>query len=258
MMVKLFDYQQEVLDSSSPLVIMNWARGLGKTFTIANYILEKKPNKVVVIGDIRQLGIHMKQLLERDENFKSLVKNWTISRSENKIELAYFNGWNTKIKQVSKSGTNTEGNVKHYLRGERVDLFVFEGQIPTEKTYSEIKNGFNAKVVCSVTMNNYNGSIEGICASKHLIQADYRAGLENNVYTQKEIDKFRSERRKEFYDQFAILDNHCENKEEMPFNDFKAEAERSLQKQFLDTPATKDTVLTRMNIIKMLKELQSM
>ncbi|MGM9988305.1 MAG: hypothetical protein ACI35O_13905 [Bacillaceae bacterium] len=45
------------------------------------------------------------------------------------------------------------------------------------------------------------------------------------------------------------------NNNEMSFNEFKVEALKRLQKQFLGTTNTKDTVLTRKNILEMIKDL---
>jgi len=45
---------------------------------------------------------------------------------------------------------------------------------------------------------------------------------------------------------------------ELPFEDFQQQALHRLQRQFLNTPDTKDTVLTRMNIIQMIKDLKEL
>jgi hypothetical protein len=45
---------------------------------------------------------------------------------------------------------------------------------------------------------------------------------------------------------------------EMTFKEFKIKAMQKLMKQFLSIPDTKDTVLTRKNIIEMIKDLNQM
>jgi hypothetical protein len=47
-------------------------------------------------------------------------------------------------------------------------------------------------------------------------------------------------------------------KSEMTFKEFKIKAMQKLMKQFLSIPDTKDTVLTRKNIIEMIKDLNQM
>ncbi len=54
----------------------------------------------------------------------------------------------------------------------------------------------------------------------------------------------------------AILDKSP--LEDISFDQFRDSALQSLQKQFLDTSASKDTVMTRKNLLEMIKDLKSM
>ena len=54
-----------------------------------------------------------------------------------------------------------------------------------------------------------------------------------------------------------VLNTYKSESSKMTFADFKKEALERLQQQFLATDNTKDTVMTRKNIIEMIKDLQT-
>lgn len=243
MRVKLFDYQQEVLDSEAKDIYLNWARGMGKTFTVAWYIIKKRPETVAYNGRKSDLEEKFKEIKDSGYFFEN---NIAISIINGDIVLEFHDSFKVKIINIRDKSQD----VLEYMNP---DLYVFEDSIIGISNYSP-------KIVTG--SRNVNDSIQGM-ATRSLNEEslvsnkDYKLAPKGFYDLQNVVDVALKDSNG-FYDNYAILDKNHEEEQKMYFHEFQDKALQSLQKQFLDTEVSKDTVMTRKNLLEMIKDLNQL
>ncbi|TYS56318.1 hypothetical protein FZC83_01745 [Rossellomorea marisflavi] len=239
MNIKEFTYQNELINEvrKGKTVVGNWARGAGKTFSLARVLFEVKPRKVLYFSDssrgIWELGERIGELLSSDEDLKNSLSSYNIS--SNKIDFKFYTGETV----VVLPGKNSEG-----IRN--VDYVFFDNIFDEKLSY------IGSQYVLVTTQNNHNKNLQHAHRCK-VIDVDIFDLVVDKIYGKDFVREVMSN--ESFFKEWGIL-NEFKSRDSLSVNDFKEEASRKLMKQFLDTPYTKDTVLTRKNIIEMLKDLK--
>ncbi|MCM3109862.1 hypothetical protein [Lederbergia lenta] len=234
-MIRLYEYQQELLSNEDDVVVLNWCRSSGLDTAIVLYILERKPKKV---GIEFGCGVNLRSL---NEALGVLSKNYDISFE---FDLTH------RITILFES-TGEEIRIESATRGvgASYDLIVTSPSnrhIPKDTRY--------LKRIITTCRNEHSYTKK---KSIKYITVDYKRALNEGAITLDFIANYLlSFERKYFYSQLALMNEP--KIESLSFNEFSEEAVQRLQKQFLDTPDTKDTVLTRKNIIEMMKDIKEM
>ena len=231
----LYTYQEELQNIKEEKIVINWCRGAGKDYAIARYILDKGIKKVGVFG-----RFEIKSLLSA---FEELKEEYNLS-IESILEgnLNRINNSNKVIELYLLSTTET--------KLENYDLVIGH-------TYKEIEC---KKHIISTTTNKYTGSyfLSDLESRKYqILTVDYREAISvGAINNESVVQSALQNNSNSFYREYALNDKVSE--EVMEFDEFTEAALLRLQKQFLSTSDTKDTVLTRKNIIEMIKDIKEM
>lgn len=232
--MKLYTYQKELVNSKEDRILVNWARATGKDVGLAYYILENKPSRVLVNG----LAYGLETLVE---SFKRMTLEYNYEIEHRHFEITItFNGTGKKI-YINYGSTSSS---------EVYDLTVNYNEYDAYR-FKDVKG----KYILATTLNVHESKryIEKSVFDK-VLNVDYKEALKENAL---DVDTIiESAQGTRFYEQYALLDK--KPSDEMSFNTFKEKALQKLQKQFLSIPDSKDTVLTRKNIIEMIKDLQQL
>lgn len=241
--MKLYTYQKELLNNNGN-VYVNWCRGAGLTSALTNYILEKKPKKVLCIGS-ENYGV--RNLLE-DNTLDNFHYTYQYNRDTETIDIKF---------------ENTDDHIQihnKYKRGIEYDLII------TSRKSDYVNRGllnlqminyltYGCKVKFFINNGNTTKTYEDMTLYDDTSYVDYKKALEVNQLDAARVIEASRYDDETFYNYYAILDEP--KNETLDFEEFKSIAIGKLQTQFLDTADTKDTVLTRKNIIEMIKDLQS-
>ncbi|RYI30455.1 hypothetical protein EVU96_08565 [Bacillus infantis] len=234
--MKLYTYQEELLESKGKTILVNWARGAGKDVAIAEYILKHKPKSVLLDCSSYQAETVINYITELGENI-------TLNKHVNTYYSIEFND----------SQHRTDIRIEDYsfrdTREEYFDLHISYGiffKVPSEKFYEKYIK------VTTKNINQFDKSeLDQFDVKSHV---DHRMMLKEDLST---LDAVLNRATSDwFYREYALLDK--KPKENMSFPEFQNEALARLQKQFLNTSDSKDTVLTRKNIIEMIKDLKEL
>lgn len=232
-MMKLYEYQKELLNSEEKEIVINWCRGSGKDTAIAVYILENKPKKVVYLG--HSFGSIESELINLTFEYNFSLQR--LNRGDFKLTF------NSSGKEIMIEVSHKEDN----LSGKRVNLLIDDFKYID----ADLKDVRYDKYIKIITNNVNNISTN---SSLKYITVDYKRALKSEAISfELVLDYLLNNRIEAFYREMAISDKP--KKGAMSFTDFAQQALQKLQKQFLDIPNTKDTVLTRKNIIEMIKDL---
>lgn len=239
-MMKLYTYQKDLVNSKGK-VYVNWSRGAGLTTALAHYILENTPEKVLC-----------PKYDDRTEFYDLRHKLYEL-KNEYKFNVdTNFEDDTTVIKFAGKQITLYEDSdmEKHF------DLYICKSDILLKPgQFREITGKpITSNTTLYVNRDNIHDRTDFTgYDSKSVV--DIKETIANGQISLETLVDIISESGKSFYREYAILNEPKETK--VKFNSFKELALQKLQKQFLDTSDTKDTVLTRKNIIEMIKDLQS-
>jgi hypothetical protein len=232
--MKLYSYQKKLLNSKCNKVLMNWCRGAGSDTALASYILEQKPQNTLLLGD----SFEYRGLIE---SLRFLSKDYNVT-VETKDKFNYLLTFTQTDKTIFIKGTyKISDNFKYDLIINKCNW----NNDPNEELFS--------KYILSLTINNSN--LNGKYNDFDKIIVDHKMMLKEDI-TNLDSVLFSAINSKNFYREYAILDKPKEN--EISFSDFQQKALQSLQKQFLNTRDSHDTVLTRKNIIEMIKDLKQL
>lgn len=232
-MTKLYEYQLELLNSKEKEVEINWCRGAGKDFALAMYIIEHKPSYVLwdtyPFASYVDVKEHL-QMLQKEFNFSFEP----INREDYKLHFL-TTGKEVQVKRLGLSNT----------RKEYCDLLIVD--LNRYQKHQEIEYNRLIKVG---TKNTYDEKYKA-----NTIVVDYKRAVKGGllnlgalVELLLDVDNHAS-----FYRDYALLDKPKGNN--MSFDNFATQSLQKLQKQFLNTADTKDTVLTRKTILDMIKDL---
>jgi hypothetical protein len=246
---KLYDYQKEVIESNENKIIMNWARCNGKTWTIANYIKEKKPREVLwanFASKLNNLQEKFNELLHMDDEFKNSLSSFRLSNQE--IYFKYHDGSYTKIKLLNRHELK---DFYQYEIKKKVDLIVYDDCYPFDTGYVA------DKIICSITENNYDKHLQQKFSDFYISETDYRDALRNNLISNEIIERLKEDNKEKFLKEFAILDSLYEinlNNLEL----FATKTIKDLINEYEKIPKANNTILTRKNIIEMIKDLKQL
>lgn len=232
--MKLYSYQEKLVNSKSDRILVNWARGVGKDTAVFAYILEHKP-KTVSMDRFTYW------------NMQDHLRDNKPEGSEVVINESYIN-----IKHL-KNDTQTiisRDDITDDNKTENYDLIVFRQLWTLEK---RIKSKKAIKVITE-NLHSYTDREKEMYSDYEVIEVDYKDALKENAISIDKVIEFAMEDSDSFYRQFAIKDKP--KKVKVNFDQFKEEALQRLQAQFMNTNDSKDTVLTRKNIIEMIKDLK--
>lgn len=231
--MKLYEYQEEFLNSNEDHIVLNWCRGAGKNTAVAFYILKHKPKTV---GCSPLIFRSLEKAL-----FKMIDAFVSVRIMGNIIEVNHKTGHTSYVYNEQSSGR-------------QYDLAVIDRITTTlVKDLAE-----NCIVLMSENVNSSSFSyvLESLPKEKTKIinVDDKRAFKENAIFPENVINCILNVGLKQYYREFGIL----EKTKELSFSEFKKDALQSLQKQFLETPASKDTVMTRKTIMDMIKDIREL
>ncbi|WJV20842.1 hypothetical protein QU593_10530 [Rossellomorea marisflavi] len=241
MTINKYTYQEELINEvkKGNSVVGNWARGAGKDFTLARILFELKPKKVLYVDDRynggRFLNESIKELMDTDKESRSSVEKVEYSKFHNKLTVEFRTG---ELIEVMFEFTKTS---KWTL-----DLILFNDY------FHDTFSGSGVPYVFMTTKNNSDSELQKQHKCR-VIEVDIYDLLGEGYYSKDMARKLPNN--KAFYQKWGILSS-IPKREKVTVVDFKEEASKKLMNQFLDTPDTKDTVLTRKNIIEMLKDLK--
>lgn len=250
-----FEHQTEVINSCEPMIICNWARGLGKTFTIACKILNERYKNVLYVNcPMNTVALQEKfREIGRLRLFGFDVEKF----SNDKIILSYMDGAKAVIYSytISNRGLHTDS----------YDLIVFDGILPFKM------DCIAKQVISMVTINNYDKKLQRLYPYNRIYEYDYKYGIEQQLLDKNMMDKMQDNPK--FYDEFAILskpdsaliDNQYSDRYNEVFsaykvdgsNKFLMESLAKLELEYDKVPQTKDTVLTRQNLMSMILQIRN-
>jgi hypothetical protein len=231
--MKLYTYQEELLNDvkNGESVVCNWARGAGKTFMFSMILLKNKPSNVLYVGfDLIEIGNKINEILRLDEYTANTIKS--LRTIKNEIKISFRDGSEVFI---TKDGSILDC----------VDYVFYDSYHRPEKETKE-------KYVVMMTKNNGKKQLQQNYDCK-ISEVDIfnlvECGLYDNSFAREHISDNR------FLDEWAIKSK--KPNEDISFKEFKEKAQQRLQNQFLTIGDSKDTVLTRKNLIEMMKDLDS-
>lgn len=229
--MKMYKHQKELLESKEDKIIVNWPRGSGKDAAIMFLLGENKYKNVYMPCSKFTLKRFFNKLVSNIEEIDyRKIREIDHNVTESTIILTFLDGTESTIHSSWSSGN--------------VDLLLLNNEEPD---YYEQSNAI--KTISFVTTNNYDKHLESNYKEYKVFNIDYRDLMDESIL---HIDTLISSARgKYFYKEYAIKDNEPE----IELDDFKYKALQRLQKQFLDTADTKDTVLTRKNLLDMIRYL---
>ncbi|AJA41378.1 hypothetical protein AXJ14_gp059 [Geobacillus virus E3] len=247
--MKLYDYQREIIESNENKIMMNWARCNGKTYTIANYIKEKRPKEVLwanFANKLNNLQEKFNELLHMDDEFKNSLSSFKLSNQE--IYFKYHDGSYTKIKLLNRHELK---DFYQYEIKKKVDLIVYDDCYPFDTGYVA------DKIICSITENNYDKHLQQSYPDFFISEKDYRTALDVGLMTNEIIQRIKEENPEQFLKEFAILDS-LYGDSFVDLNLFVTKTIRQLIYEYERIPSANNTVLTRKNIIEMIKTLKEL
>jgi len=254
--MEYFDYQQEVpmgLKLHKNL-ILNWSRGLGKTFTLAKLVLDKRPKNVLYIRNNNNnslIGIteNIKQILmEKNNDYLKNINGIQYGRKCVNIkwgkekEICNYSNYNDN--QTNIYNYYDCENLQEQFQNIRYDYVFFDNILPY--LISDLK--YN-RSISTITMNNFDKKLNTLYSQNYLIlEADYKEGIKNNLYRGLELTDMNKENQSRWYSEFAILDDPCKKISDNSLIDILSKLEKELNYM----PYNKDTVLTRKNLLEMI------
>ena len=235
--MELYQYQKDLVIGREERVYVNWARGAGLTTALKELILNRRVELKSVAFDER-LFVEMKNVIDELKKDASQDPNFKIVHSGKSGDYSLIvNPSSPRPKIISIQ--------HHLLMNNKPDLLI--------ESYYKNKTPIDGvrKLISIDRGNTFEKKIPNHYDRKIIV--DYKTAFENKCYT---IDYIIEQARENlnFYKEFAIKDNP---NRVLAFDNFRELAIQKLQYQFLKTTDTKDTVLTRKNIIEMIKDLKS-
>jgi hypothetical protein len=266
--IKMYDFQRAIqIKSGRDTLICNWARGLGKTFTMMSTILEERPYSVLYFrfqnDGLKTLNDKYREITKMFDNVKSCIKEYNYSKE--KIEIVYSNNQRTTI--YNWYMLPIEYGVRQF------DYIIYDDLLP-----SPLKDIYTNKTLSFVTINNYDNHLEKMFGDKTVIvlNEDYSTGLNCELFSEVVIEKIKEDYSKTniWFNDFDLLSKPIENKKEVinlstnrkyelyqsyaidnPSKRFIIDSLIGLEEEYDNIDKTKDTVLTRKNLLDMIIQL---
>jgi hypothetical protein len=264
----MYDFQRAIqIKSGRDTLICNWAKGLGATFTIMSTILEERPFSVLYFrfqnDGLKTLNEKYHEIIKLFDNLKSIIREYNYSKE--KIEIIYSNGQKTTIHNWYM--LPIEYGVRQF------DYIIYDGLLP-----SPLRDIHTNRTLSFVTINNYNNHLEKMFGDKTVIvlNEDYTTGMNCGLFSKNMIEKIKEDYSKSdiWFNNFDLLSKPPENKKEVinlstnrkyelyqsyavdnPSKRFIIDSLIGLEEEYDNIDKTKDTVLTRKNLLDMIIQL---
>lgn len=187
--LRLFDYQQEVVDSKEEEIICNWSRNLGKDYTLLCKILKDKPNRVLWVGDFCLIGDKISEIL----NFSNL---------KDSMKLLYISKDNIRIKHpYSPRVINIRKYTGEYDK-EEVDLIVFNNILPYK-----IKNIKSKQIISMISINNCDRKLQKLFPNLKIREQGKDTLLKHQLVPESILELMKEDSSSKYYNEFDILSN---------------------------------------------------
>lgn len=255
MKVKLFDYQEEFINAKEKLVIGNFARGLGKTFSLVNKIIKEKPKRVLWISPSYRICAN---------NFHINIRNienisYDVIKGYANIEYNYNLKNKTFIKFIG---------INESVKGEKADLVIIEDCIfENDKIIKDLYSICNCKqIIYTLTENNSDKHLNKMYYNARIIEVDGFTAINKNVFNLNKSKLFDMDD-ESYFNEFAILDDKNSDKFATILDFFKEyksktnwfkEKIKELQNEYDSTPRCKNTLMTRKDIINLMETISAL
>jgi hypothetical protein len=261
MCVELKPWQKEFVESNEKEIILNWCRGAGTTFSLMAKIIEKKPSTVLFCSNI---GLkYLKYKLDEMVKLCNLKLDDYILLNTHKMKITYLDGNETNI-YTSSIQSNIE------MIPNEIDWIVFDKTLPYKMDYQ------SKQVVSLLNINNYDHKLQRLCPNSKIIEVDSTMALKEGLLSEKWIKKTKDDIENEndltnYYDELELLSPPLDNLVYPPntrkydiynsipvesHNKFLVDTLINLQNEYDNISCSKDTVLTRKNLLDMIMDLQ--
>ncbi|HCL4454991.1 TPA: hypothetical protein N2D10_003014 [Clostridium botulinum] len=246
----LYDYQRKVIEDKNSTIIVNWSRGLGKTFIAMCKVLKNKPRRVLYVNPINSffvyfcLKIDEIKKLSNNSNIKNIKTNKTNDKYYTSLRIEYEDGNISEIYWYKNEETR---NLKPHF-----DLVIFDESLPY--------NMPNISVNQIISFNSFNNGYKALTrrmfpanVSVHeTTEEDFKQFNKNaNCYW---LRKLKIEDFINYYDEFEIystpeigdINNYI----------FLKESLNKLQDEFSKIPNCNNTVITREKLLDMILKIK--
>jgi len=267
--IKMYDYQRAIqIKNNKEILICNWARGLGASYTIMSTILKERPEKVLYFSSnndrLNSLKSNCESLLSANLDLKNSIKS--INYCHDNIKIIFHD-------QVIINIINWY-SISRGHDTMKFDYIFFDELLPVP-----LKDIISNRIVSFITTNNYDNHLEVLFGNNAtILNEDYNTGLDNGLFNKVLIDEItenilNSGNSKLWYRDYAIMDN--------PKNDITSEIDKNsnrkydlyacckvdlsnkflidaligLEEEYDLIPKTKDTVMTRKNLLEMITQM---
>lgn len=246
--LKLLPFQEEVVnDNESEIIIANFSRQLGKTFTLAMKVMKNKPNSVLFIGantggSFRIFSDKIQELCKSNEGIRHVALLF------NKIIIEFSSGEITTILndcEVNR-GRKEYGNL---------DLILYSDVLPFVNKYKAKQH------ISTVSMNQR--SLAGTISKGIKVVC---AGLGDmkilGWYDEEHLKKTKEKYPDIFINEIDILNEYnllFNNEKEVKYDSSWIDIEiNKLMQEFSNVPQSDRTTMTREKILGMILELKKL
>lgn len=192
----LMDFQKEVIDCESDFIILNWCRNASKTFTLAKLIENKKPKNVIYISSSEDM---LYEFGDKINNYTKLNEDYFDDIPLGMVVIKDNDGNEIKIY------SNTYGKLNKDLT---YDYILYDDVLP-------FNIGVKAnKVVSTISYNNYDKWLQKFYPTAKIFEKDYKDMINLNLLPNSSIFWDKEISFKGFLNEYGILDNPLEGKED--------------------------------------------
>ncbi|MBD5589178.1 DEAD/DEAH box helicase family protein [Clostridium botulinum] len=246
----LYDYQRKVVEDKNSTVIVNWSRGLGKTFTAMCKVLKSRPKRVLYVAPINSFFVYFCSKIDEikklsdDSNIKNIKTNKTNDKYYTSLCVEHEDGNISEIYWYKDEETR---NLKSHF-----DLIIFDESLPYN-----IPNISTSQIISFNSFNNGYKALTrrmfSVNVSVHeTTEEDFKQFNKNvncNWLKKLRIDDFIN-----YYDEFEIysipeigdINNYI----------FLKESLNKLQNEFSKIPNCNNTVMTREKLLDMILKIK--
>lgn len=246
----LYDYQKKAVEDENSTVIVNWSRGLGKTFTAMCKVLKDKPKSVLYVSPINSFFVYFCskideiKKLSNNSSIKNIKTNKTNDRYYTSLRIEYEDG---NISEIYWYKNEESRNLKSCF-----DLIIFDESLPYN-----VPNISGKQVV---SFNSFNNGY------KTLTRKMFPQNVSIHETTKADFNKFSKNAGKDwlkdlkinnfinYYDEFEIYS--IPEIGDINTYIFLKESLNKLQDEFSKIPNCNNTVMTREKLLDMILKIK--
>ncbi|NFF77325.1 hypothetical protein FCV38_10115 [Clostridium sporogenes] len=246
----LYDYQKKAVEDENSTVIVNWSRGLGKTFTAMCKVLKDKPKSVLYVSPINSFFVYF---CSKIDEIKKLSNNSSIKNIKtNKTNDRYYTSLRIEYEDGNISEIYWYKNEETRVLKLHFDLTIFDESLPYN-----IPNISTSQII---SFNSFNNGYKTLTrrmfpanVSIHeTTEADFKQ-FNKNVNCDW-LKKLRINDFINYYDEFEIysipeigdIDSYM----------FLKESLNRLQNEFSKISNCNNTVMTREKLLDMILKIK--